>query len=88
MGFTRTESDHGVFVSEDIFIAIYVDDLLIFGKDWWRTPLLSKLRLRRSPFPPAKRRGLATSIPSLPNFKLGYAETERQHVFLFIFYFV
>lgn len=33
MGFRRTESDHGVFVSEDMYIAIYVDDLLIFGKD-------------------------------------------------------
>ena len=30
LGFKRTESDHGVFVSEDMFIAIYVDDLLIF----------------------------------------------------------
>lgn len=29
---------------------------------------------------PAKRRGLATSIPSLPNYKLEYAEAERQHV--------
>ncbi len=33
MGFRRTESDHGVFVSEDMYIAIYVDDLLIFGKN-------------------------------------------------------
>ncbi len=33
MGFKRTEADHGVFVSEDIFIAIYVDDLLIMSKD-------------------------------------------------------
>ena len=33
MGFKRTNSDHGVFVSEDMFIAIYVDDLLIFEKD-------------------------------------------------------
>jgi hypothetical protein len=30
--------------------------------------------------PPAQRRGLATQIPSLPNFKLGYAEKERQLV--------
>lgn len=30
--------------------------------------------------PAARRRAHATSIPSLPNFKLGYAETERQHV--------
>ena len=27
--------------------------------------------------PPAQRRGLATQIPTLPNFKLGYAEKER-----------
>ena len=33
IGFKHTESDHGVFVSEDMFIAIYVDDLLIMGKD-------------------------------------------------------
>lgn len=31
-GFRRTESDHGVFVSEHMFIAIYVDDLLIMSK--------------------------------------------------------
>lgn len=30
--------------------------------------------------PPAKRRGLATHIPTIPNFKLGYAEKERQTV--------
>ena len=30
--------------------------------------------------PPAQRRGLATQIPTLPNFKLGYAEKERQLV--------
>jgi len=30
--------------------------------------------------PLAQRRGLATQIPSLPNFKLGYAEKERQLV--------
>jgi hypothetical protein len=28
---------------------------------------------------PAKRRGLATYIPSMPDFKLGHAETERQY---------
>lgn len=33
MSFKRTNSDHGVFVLENMFIAIYVDDLLIFGKD-------------------------------------------------------
>ena len=33
IGFKHTESDHGVFVSEDMFIAIYVDDLFIMGKD-------------------------------------------------------
>jgi hypothetical protein len=27
---------------------------------------------------PARRRGLATHIPSLPDLKLGYAEKERQ----------
>jgi hypothetical protein len=27
----------------------------------------------------AQRHGLATQIPSLPDFKLGYAEKERQH---------
>lgn len=32
MGFKRTESDHGVFVSKEMFIAIYVDDMLIFCK--------------------------------------------------------
>ena len=33
LGFRRTKSDHDCFVSEDksIFIAVYVDDLLIFG---------------------------------------------------------
>ena len=41
MGFKRTESDHGVFVSRDMFIAIYVDDLLIFGKD---TQILEQLQ--------------------------------------------
>jgi hypothetical protein len=30
--------------------------------------------------PPAQRRGLATQIPILPTFKLGYAEKERQLV--------
>lgn len=29
---------------------------------------------------PAKRRGLATQIPNIPNLKLGYAEPERQVV--------
>ncbi len=33
MGFKRTEAGHGVFVSEDMFIAIHVDDLLIMSKD-------------------------------------------------------
>ncbi len=32
MDFKRTESDHSVFVSKNIFIAIYVDDMLIFTK--------------------------------------------------------
>lgn len=41
MGFKRTESDHGVFVSGDMFIAIYVDDLFIFGKD---TPKVQQLQ--------------------------------------------
>jgi hypothetical protein len=27
--------------------------------------------------PPAQRRGLATQIPAIPNFKLGYAEKDR-----------
>ena len=33
LGFKRTEADHGCFISSDksIFIAVYVDDLLIFG---------------------------------------------------------
>ena len=33
MGFKRSNSDNGVFISDDMFIVIYVDDLLIFGKD-------------------------------------------------------
>lgn len=33
MGFKRTNSDHGIFVSEDMYIAIYDDDLIISGKD-------------------------------------------------------
>ena len=35
LGFTRLELDHGIFVSADkqLFIAVYVDDLLIFGSD-------------------------------------------------------
>lgn len=35
LGFTWLELDHGIFVSADkhLFIAIYVDDLLIFGSD-------------------------------------------------------
>ena len=35
LGFKRVESDHAVFVSADgsIFIAVYVDDLLLFGLD-------------------------------------------------------
>ena len=32
----------------------------------------------KPPPPPAKRRGQATQIPSLPEFKQGYAEKERQ----------
>ena len=43
LGFHRLEQDHGVFVSEDkqLFIAIYVDDLLIFGAD---IPRLEKIQ--------------------------------------------
>ncbi len=35
LGFQRLELDHGIFVSEDkqLFIAVYVDDLLLFGLD-------------------------------------------------------
>lgn len=35
LGFERVEPDHGVFVSQDrqLFLAIYVDDLLLFGSD-------------------------------------------------------
>ena len=35
LGFTRLELDHGIFVSADkqLFIAVYVDDLLIFGSN-------------------------------------------------------
>ena len=35
LGFIRLELDHGIFVSADkqLFIAVYVDDLLIFGSD-------------------------------------------------------
>ena len=38
------------------------------------SPIATKL------IPPAKRRNLATQIPTIPNFKLGYAEKERQIV--------
>lgn len=40
--FHRLEQNHGVFVSEDkqLFIAIYVDNLLIFGAD---IPQLEKI---------------------------------------------
>ena len=33
MKFKRTNSNHEVFVSNNMFIAIYVDDLFIFEKD-------------------------------------------------------
>ena len=35
LGFQRLELDHGVFVSEDkqLFIAVYVNDLLLFGSE-------------------------------------------------------
>ncbi len=35
LGLQRLELDHGIFVSEDkqLFIAVYVDDLLLFGSD-------------------------------------------------------
>ena len=38
LGFHRSRSDHGVFISEDrsIFLAVYVDDLLLFGSDTMR----------------------------------------------------
>lgn len=44
LGFHRLELDHGVFVSEDKkqFIAIYVDDLLLFGADIPRLELIQK----------------------------------------------
>ena len=43
LGFHKLEQDHGVFVSEDkqLFIAIYVDNLLIFGAD---IPQLEKMQ--------------------------------------------
>ena len=42
LGFYETESDKSLFVSEDkqMFIAVYVDDLLIFGKDMERIDLI------------------------------------------------
>ncbi len=40
MSFKRTNSDYRVFVSEDMYITIYVDDILIFGKN------ASKIQLR------------------------------------------
>ena len=33
MRFKRTEANHGVFVSEDMFIPIYIDNLPIMSKD-------------------------------------------------------
>ncbi len=35
LGFERLELDHGVFVSKDrqLFLALYVDDLLLFASD-------------------------------------------------------
>ena len=35
LGFYKTEADHSLFVSADktMFIAVYVDDLLLFGQD-------------------------------------------------------
>ena len=35
LGFVRLELDHGIFISKDkqLFIAVYVDDLLLFGAD-------------------------------------------------------
>jgi hypothetical protein len=41
------------------------------------SPADSKLALQG--IPPAHRRALATQIPGIPDFKLGYAEKERQH---------
>ena len=43
LGFHRLEQEHGVFVSEDkqLFITIYVDNLLIFGAD---IPQLEKIQ--------------------------------------------
>lgn len=32
IGFTRSELDHSVWVKEDVMVAIYVDDILVFGK--------------------------------------------------------
>ena len=44
LGFHRLELDHGVFVSDDKkqFIAIYVDDLLLFGADIPRLEFIQK----------------------------------------------
>ena len=44
LGFHRLELDHGVFVSKDkqFFIALYVDDLLIFGTDATRLKAIQK----------------------------------------------
>lgn len=33
MGFRRTEADHSVFIRGKIIIAVYVDDLLLVGKN-------------------------------------------------------
>jgi hypothetical protein len=47
----------------------------------WPNPEPKNYQAHNSPkpIPPAQRRGLATQIPSIPNFKLGYAEKERQN---------
>lgn len=38
------------------------------------------IEIDESPIAPAKRRGLATQIPTIPSFKLGNSEKERQMV--------
>ena len=51
MGFKRINSDYGVFVSDDIFIVIYVDDHLIFGNNTSKLQQLQhelKSRLKRN----------------------------------------
>src|SRR2546423_7785472 len=42
------------------------------------SPPVSKSIPSLQAVPPAQRRSLATQIPSMPNFKMGYAEKERQ----------